>query len=89
MLLGGAMTAFWINVLWTMANQLFWEKETGNLALYIMAPNSLMAILLGMAIGGMFSDNGARARRFSARQPGCSMCTSRVEHAPLLARCSR
>jgi ABC-2 type transport system permease protein len=52
-LLGGAMTAFWINVLWTMANQLYWEKETGNLALYIMAPSSLMAILLGMAIGGM------------------------------------
>jgi len=52
-LLGGAMTAFWINVLWSMANQLYWEKETGNLALYIMAPSSLMAILLGMAVGGM------------------------------------
>jgi ABC-2 type transport system permease protein len=38
-----------------MSNQLYWEKETGNLALYIMAPNSLMAILLGMAIGGMLS----------------------------------
>jgi ABC-2 type transport system permease protein len=47
------MTAFWINVLWSMANQLYWEKETGNLALYIMAPSSLMAILLGMAVGGM------------------------------------
>ena len=54
-ILGGAMTAFWLNVLWAMANQLYWEKETGNLALYIMAPNSLMAILLGMAIGGMLS----------------------------------
>ena len=52
-LLGGAMTAFWINVLWAMANQFYWEKETGNLALYIMAPSSLMAILLGMAFGGM------------------------------------
>jgi ABC-2 type transport system permease protein len=53
-ILGGAMSAFWLNVLWSMGNQLFWEKETGNLALYIMAPNSLMAILLGMAVGGMF-----------------------------------
>ncbi len=50
---GGAMTAFWMNVLWSMSSQLYWEKETGNLALYIMAPNSLMAILLGMALGGL------------------------------------
>jgi ABC-2 type transport system permease protein len=53
--MGGAMTAFWLNVMWLMASQLYWEKETGNLALYIIAPNSLMAILLGMAIGGMFA----------------------------------
>lgn len=52
---GGAMTAYWLNVLWSMSSQLYWEKETGNLALYIMAPNSMMAILLGMAIGGMFA----------------------------------
>jgi ABC-2 type transport system permease protein len=51
--LGGAMTAYWLNVLWSMASQLYWEKETGNLELYIMAPTSLMAILLGMAIGGI------------------------------------
>ncbi len=52
---GGAMTAFWLNVLWSMSSQLYWEKETGNLALYIMAPNSLVAILLGMALGGMLA----------------------------------
>ena len=52
---GGAMTAFWMNVLWSMSSQLYWEKEQGNLALYIMAPNSLMAILLGMAVGGLFA----------------------------------
>lgn len=51
--MGGAMTAFWLNVLWSMSSQLYWEKEQGNLALYIMAPNSMMAILLGMALGGM------------------------------------
>jgi ABC-2 type transport system permease protein len=53
--IGGAMTAFWMNVLWSMSSQLYWEKEQGNLALYIMAPNSLMAILLGMALGGLTS----------------------------------
>jgi len=51
--MGGAMTAFWMNVLWSMSSQLYWEKEQGNLALYIMAPNSMMSILLGMALGGM------------------------------------
>jgi ABC-2 type transport system permease protein len=53
--MGGAMTAFWMNVLWGMSSQLYWEKETGNLALYIMAPNSMMAVLLGMAFGGLFA----------------------------------
>ncbi len=53
--IGGAMTAFWLNVMWSMSAQLYWEKETGNLPLYIMAPNSLMAILLGMALGGMLA----------------------------------
>ena len=57
---GGAMTAFWLNVLWSMSSQLYWEKEQGNLALYIMAPNSMMAILLGMALGGMLM-TGLRA----------------------------
>jgi ABC-2 type transport system permease protein len=53
--MGGAMTAFWLNVLWSMSSQLYWEKETGNLALYIIAPNSMMAVLLGMALGGMLA----------------------------------
>ena len=52
--LGGAMTAFWLNVLWSMATQFYWEKETGNLELYMMAPMSRMAVLAGMALGGMF-----------------------------------
>jgi ABC-2 type transport system permease protein len=53
--IGGAMTAFWMNVLWNMSSQLYWEKEQGNLALYIIAPNSMMSILLGMALGGMLA----------------------------------
>lgn len=52
---GGAMIAFWMNVLWGMSSQLYWEKEQGNLSLYIMSPASMMAILLGMALGGLFS----------------------------------
>ncbi len=52
---GGAMTAFWMNVLWSMSSQLYWEKEQGNLALYIISPASMMAILLGMAVGGLFA----------------------------------
>jgi ABC-2 type transport system permease protein len=51
--LGGAMTAFWLNVLWSMASQLYWEKQDGNLELYVLCPAPLMAILVGMAVGGM------------------------------------
>jgi len=51
--IGGAMTAFWFNVLWSMSSQLYWDKEAGNLALYIASPGPMMAILLGMAIGGL------------------------------------
>ena len=47
------MTAFWMNVLWSMSSQLYWEKEQGNLALFIMSPTWMMAILLGMALGGL------------------------------------
>jgi ABC-2 type transport system permease protein len=36
-----------------MSSQLYWEKEQGNLALYIIAPNPMMSILLGMALGGL------------------------------------
>jgi len=52
-ILGGTMMAFWNNVLWSMASQFYWEKEHGNLQLYMMAPMSRMAVLGGMAIGGM------------------------------------
>jgi ABC-2 type transport system permease protein len=50
---GGAMTAFWLNVLWSMAAQLYWDKDAGNLELYVVCPAPLMAILLGMAAGGL------------------------------------
>jgi ABC-2 type transport system permease protein len=54
-ILGGVMLAFWANVLWAMGAQLFWEKMEGTLELYMMAPCSRMAILLGMAVGGLFA----------------------------------
>ena len=50
---GGAMTAFWLNVLWSMASQLYWDKDQGNLELYVLSPGPLTAILLGMAVGGL------------------------------------
>lgn len=52
--LGGAMTAFWLNVIWMMAAQLYWEKDQGNLELYFAAPMNLMAVMFGMAVGGLF-----------------------------------
>ncbi len=51
--LGGAMTAFWLNVVWMMAAQLYWEKDQGNLELYFAAPMNLMSVLVGMAVGGL------------------------------------
>lgn len=50
---GGAMIAFWLNVLWGMASQLYWDKDLGNLELYVICPGPMMAILLGMAVGGL------------------------------------
>jgi ABC-2 type transport system permease protein len=54
-ILGGAMIAFWLNVLWDMAAQFYWEKETGNLEPFLIAPISRMSMLMGMAIGGVFN----------------------------------
>lgn len=53
--LGGAMLAFWANVLWSMAGQLHWERQSGNLELYLMAPSSMLWILAGMAFGGILA----------------------------------
>lgn len=50
---GGAMTAFWLNVLWSMGSQLYWDKDAGNLELYVVSPGPMMGILLGMAVGGL------------------------------------
>lgn len=52
--LGGAMATYWLNVLWMMASQLYWDKQAGLLEIYILSPVSLMAILLGMGVGGLY-----------------------------------
>ncbi len=52
--LGGAMATYWLNVLWMMASQLYWDKQEGFLELFILSPVSLMAILLGMGVGGLY-----------------------------------
>jgi len=57
---GGAMIAFWLNILWSMAAQLYWDKDLGNLELYIVSPGQMMAILLGMSFGGLVM-SGTRA----------------------------
>ena len=54
-LLGGTMISLWINVLWSMAAQFFWERETGNLVFYIMSPMNMICVLLGMALGSIIS----------------------------------
>ena len=51
--LGGILSFYWINVLWGMGAQLYWEKQQGQLALYFAAPCSRMSILTGMALGGV------------------------------------
>ena len=50
---GGVLTTYWINVVWGMGAQLYWEKQQGQLQLYFAAPCSRMAILTGMAVGGL------------------------------------
>jgi ABC-2 type transport system permease protein len=50
--IGGILSTYWINVLWGMGAQFYWEKQQGQLQLYFVAPCSRMAILTGMAIGG-------------------------------------
>lgn len=53
LILGAAMATFWLNVLWGMGATVYWERDSGNLELYIMSPAPLMGILTGMALGGM------------------------------------
>ncbi len=60
-ILGGALLAFWQNVVWLMAVQFMWDRGGGNLELYAMAPTSLTAILLGMAVGGILMTVGRAA----------------------------
>ena len=69
--LGGAMTAFWLNVMWMMAAQLHWERDQGNLELYFTAPVSMMSILLGMAVGGLVM-SGVRAAIVLPSARSCS-----------------
>lgn len=60
-LLGSAMTAYWMNVLWSMASQFYWEKQSGLLETYFLAPASRVALLLGMAGGGIFMSTSRAA----------------------------
>lgn len=55
--MGGAMLAYWSNVLWGMGTQLYWDRDNGNLELYAIAPVSFSAILCGMGVGGMIGSS--------------------------------
>jgi len=54
-ILGGAMAAYWLNVVWSMMSQFFWERMGGQLELFMITPISRMSILIGMATGGLLS----------------------------------
>jgi len=53
--MGGAMLAFWQNVLWTMGAQFSWDRDNGTLELYAISPTTFEAVLMGMAVGAMFT----------------------------------
>ena len=53
-IIGGAFATYWLNVLWMMASQLYWDKQGGFLELFIISPVSLMAIMVGMGVGGLY-----------------------------------
>ncbi len=53
--IGTVMMNFWYNVLWGMGSVLYWEKETGNLEVFLLSDSPLPSLLLGMALGGMFN----------------------------------
>jgi len=52
-ILGSSLLSYWDNVIWSMAMQLYWDKEDGLLEMYMIAPINRMALLTGMALGGM------------------------------------
>ena len=54
-ILGGIMLAFWGNVLWSMASQFNWDKETGIFEIYLVSPAPISAILVGMSLGGILA----------------------------------
>lgn len=64
--LGAAMTTFWLNVLWSLGAQLYWERDGGNLELYILSPAPMMGILAGMAVGGLVTTFVRAAAIFAA-----------------------
>lgn len=51
-ILASALLTFWVSVIWMMGAQFHWERDSGNLTLYITAPVGLGSVALGMAFGG-------------------------------------
>lgn len=74
--IGGVLSTYWLNVLWSMGAQLYWEKQQGQLQLYFVAPCSRMAILAGMALGGIVM---ASSRTLATVAAGVFLLGVRVE----------
>jgi len=51
-IIGGCMLPIWFNVVFAMALQLRWEKDSGNLEIFMTSPAKMTWILLGMMVGG-------------------------------------
>src|SRR5438309_6448809 len=49
------MLAVWQNVLWSRAAQFSWDRGNGTLELYVISPTTFEGVLLGMALGSMFT----------------------------------
>ena len=52
--IGGCMLPVWFNVVFAMALQLRWEKDSGNIEIFMTSPAQITWILLGMMVGGGF-----------------------------------
>ena len=51
-IIGGCMLPIWFNVVYAMALQLRWEKDSGNIEIFMTSPAQITWILLGMMVGG-------------------------------------
>ena len=91
-IMGGATMAFWMNVMWNMAAQFYWDKQGGNLELYMVLPCGIVPILLGMSIGGFVgtlvtAQNGVSGPAGGAIEPTILMLVCRRRTRRIFCHC--